>query len=333
MKHVGLFLVALLIVVLLVVPFGCGVQTSCLDDICIYHGKQPPYGKAPYSEGNGGDNLVHIVNNPKAIDPTWEQLKSFLTMDDTDEHPYLPEIYMCADFAEEIQNNAEAAGIRAAFVTIDFEDGSIGHALNAFNTSDRGLFYIDCTGPGLIVITPTGGNETYDTEHDWDKAAYIEIGEPYGIVSLDVATCPEYSCYEAYEQEEADFETRLEQYNQRREQYNQRREQSNQKLEQFNQEVDAYNSDVDAYNSWIEGKVFYVDTPEYQTQQEWYARLQQEGQNLDTQGQTLHTEEQILDTEEQTLRTEGQALDTEEKSLGTYYEPLGTVSRVRIYWP
>ena len=68
--------------------------------------------------------------------------------------PSPPEI--CADFAERLHNEAEMAGIRCAYVDISLSGYSdpynnaipsdTGHALNAFETTDRGLVYIDVTG-------------------------------------------------------------------------------------------------------------------------------------------------------------------------------------------
>ena len=95
----------------------------------------------------GGDgHKIELFNNPEARNPSWSELERFLRRDKTDQQPYEPLSFVCADFAETLHNNAEEAGIRAAFVALDIVDEQDGHALNAFNTSDRGLVYIDDTG-------------------------------------------------------------------------------------------------------------------------------------------------------------------------------------------
>lgn len=96
-------------------------------------------------------HYITLQNNPHAVDPSWEELKEFLLEDNTDRRTYDFNTFVCADFAEMLHNNAEAAGIRAAFVCVQlgpcaFFSTSGGHALNAFETTDRGLVYIDCTG-------------------------------------------------------------------------------------------------------------------------------------------------------------------------------------------
>ena len=78
--------------------------------------------------------------------------------------PQNPDV--CADFAERLHNDAEMAGIRCAYVSIDLSGytdpnhlgipSDTGHALNAFQTIDRGLIYVDDTnspGPARCVKT------------------------------------------------------------------------------------------------------------------------------------------------------------------------------------
>ena len=95
----------------------------------------------------GGDGEpIELINNPDATNPTYSELLAFIQEDSTDTNDYLenPYIgYVCADFAEDVHNNAEAAGIRAAWVSIDFEGSDVGHAVNAFETTDLSLVYID----------------------------------------------------------------------------------------------------------------------------------------------------------------------------------------------
>ena len=130
----------------------------------------------------GGDGEpIELTDNPNATDPTYAELLAFLEADQTDKYSYIvgpPKVaYICADFARDVHNNAEAAGIRAAWVGIDLESQAEGHALNAFQTTDRGLVFIDCTGVGLWDET---GDRTC-----WDRRAYVETGQPYAVAYID----------------------------------------------------------------------------------------------------------------------------------------------------
>jgi hypothetical protein len=89
-------------------------------------------------------NTIELFNSPEAGDPTWQELKEFLWEDKTDQLLYNQTFFVCADFAEMLHNNAEKNGLRAGFVTVDL--GSQLHALNIFNTTNKGLIFIDDTG-------------------------------------------------------------------------------------------------------------------------------------------------------------------------------------------
>jgi hypothetical protein len=96
------------------------------------------------------------------------------------ENPKPPRI--CADFAEMVHNNAEKTGIRCAYVSIDLSGYSdaygygipadTGHALVAFETIDRGLVYIDCTG--IASFGPS----------NCDKIVDVQINKHYIPISL-----------------------------------------------------------------------------------------------------------------------------------------------------
>jgi len=121
---------------------------------------QPPY--------QGAD----IVNYETASNPTWAQLLDFLRNDRTDEKAYVPGVYMCGDYARDVHNNAEQAGIRAAYVAIELVGAD--HALNAFKTTDRGLVFIDCTG---LLASESGPSNC-------DKTVDVKLGKRYVPKSL-----------------------------------------------------------------------------------------------------------------------------------------------------
>jgi hypothetical protein len=129
---------------------------------------------------------VVLMNTESATNPTWDELIAFLKADDTDRILYQEGKFVCADFAERLHNNAEKAGIRAAFVTIDIYGDANGHALNAFETTDKGLTYVDCTGSEVKL-------QELDS---FDKIAYVEIGKEYGAVSIHYTNTPDYEFYD-----------------------------------------------------------------------------------------------------------------------------------------
>ena len=131
----------------------------------IASGVQPPF--------QGAD----IVSNGTATNPTWAQLSDFLLKDKTDRKAYVPGVYMCGDFTRDVHNNAERAGIRAAYVAVELPGGY--HSLNAFQTTDKGLVFIDCTGLEASQSGPS----------NCDKTVNVTLGESYVPESL-FPECP-----------------------------------------------------------------------------------------------------------------------------------------------
>jgi len=83
---------------------------------------------------NGGRYELH--------DPTYSELLEFLKSDKTDDKKYIDNVYVCRHFANEVNNNSEAYGIRCAYVGVDLS-GPEDHAIVAFNTTDKGVIYYD----------------------------------------------------------------------------------------------------------------------------------------------------------------------------------------------
>lgn len=75
-------------------------------------------------------------------DPSYQEMQDFLEQDGTSEQEYSGNEYICVDFAVDVKANAAKEGIRCAFVAIEYI-GRIGHTIVAFDTTDRGLIYIE----------------------------------------------------------------------------------------------------------------------------------------------------------------------------------------------
>lgn len=171
---------------------------------------------------------VVLANNHSASDPTYDQLVQFLKSDDTSSLKYSYPNWTCADFAKQLHDNAEAKGIKAAFVGVEFYDGSIdysiyddgsgsfsppdlapdmGHGLNLFNTTDKGPVYVD---PSSL----------YEGSTD-DRIAYVVEGREFNEIDLDYATSTDYSFYTGYRQKYLDYIYELKEYNRLAKNYNQ----------------------------------------------------------------------------------------------------------------
>jgi len=82
--------------------------------------------------------------------PTYQELREFLADDKTDSKAYINGEYVCFDFAAELNNNAEARGIRAAYVRLRSKEWA--HAVVAFETVDRGLVFIEPQSDTVVEL-------------------------------------------------------------------------------------------------------------------------------------------------------------------------------------
>jgi hypothetical protein len=114
-----------------------------------------------YYETNESLYKMYIHNSPEASNVSYDELVSFILEDKTDQIPYGDDSYICIDYAVAVHDNAERQNISAGLVTCDVK-GSM-HALNVFNTTDRGLVYVDCTGA-----------RAGEPVHNYDKIAHID---------------------------------------------------------------------------------------------------------------------------------------------------------------
>jgi len=246
----------------------------------------------------GGDGEpIELMNNPDATNPTYAELVAFIDRDTTDALPYIekwPEAHVYADFAEEVHNNAEASGIRAAWVGIDyerydegdawwgiyFEEDYESHTLNAFETTDKGLIYIDCTRDnpgGPRILRDTLDSVSPSNLEPWDTVAYIETGREYGRIGVEHAGAFSYSFYEEYIQRWQEYEKLL----------------------------GEYNEDVTQLNEEIKEKVYEDESQKLAVMEAWELRIERKRQLIDE-----------LDEE----------LDC------FWYEPLGIVKDIYIRW-
>ena len=248
----------------------------------------------PYT-GTHGFQVV-LENNPEATDPSWEQLKAFLSEDKTDERDYVLGDFVCGSFAQDVHNNAEKAGIRAAWVAIDLANKPIGHALNAFNTTDLGMVFTDSTGDTAAaneaaVLRPELEQSAEAlTGHSRDRIAYVVRGKELGFISMDIAQSPDYFYYEQYRERSREYTTQLDEYNSK---------------------VAAYNNDVQAFNSWVSGKVFMAGSGEAGRADQWKGNLQ---------------------VSQYVLKTAKAEMEKSGAELGPLWKPMGIVSNIDIRW-
>ena len=114
-------------------------------------------------------------------DPTYNELTSFIAQDKTNEEEYIEDVFDCEQFSQQVNTNAENAGIRCAYVVIYFDGTDAGHGIVGFNTVDRGMVYVEPQSDEWVenleigndfwtdCIVPTGNYYYDDSPNDTIK--------------------------------------------------------------------------------------------------------------------------------------------------------------------
>ncbi len=107
--------------------------------------------------GYNFSSKIKLINNPKATSPTMNDLISFCLNYDHKGKKYVPNEYVCANFAERLHNVAESKGIRTAYVVVEFDSGEL-HAINLVETQTGQKKFIDTTAGNMTFVDVTLGN-------------------------------------------------------------------------------------------------------------------------------------------------------------------------------
>ena len=97
-------------------------------------------------------------------DPTYKELSQFIQDDKTDQIEYNPDNFTCIYFASAVKTNAFNKGLRCYYVNLQYNSTS-GHAIIAFNTTDRGFIYIE---PQLDVEVTVKEGESYSALNNFE---------------------------------------------------------------------------------------------------------------------------------------------------------------------
>lgn len=92
-----------------------------------------------------------VNTEPKLRNPAYHEVLQLVASDRTELNTYAEGSYACAKFAADFKSNAVKAGYNCGYVFVLFPDGK-SHALNAFNTTDRGLVFIEPQSDAVVSL-------------------------------------------------------------------------------------------------------------------------------------------------------------------------------------
>jgi len=131
-----------------------------------------------YDEGYRVGSIEGAGSGYTLRNPTYHELMDFLARDTTDQNEYLEGVYTCVDFVGELNNKAEANGLRSAYVYMEFPVDRA-HAIAAFETVDRGLVFIEPQFDDEVVLVL---GDSYSGNNGYEKPDYDDTVIRYNIV-------------------------------------------------------------------------------------------------------------------------------------------------------
>lgn len=111
---------------------------------------------------------------------TWQELTTFLSNDHTNWNAYDEDTYTCVNFAMDLQANAEKKNLHAWLVGVVFDPEESGHAFVAFETSDKGVVWIEPQDDYAYASVAIGKPlcMVVDTSACWEDGNVTEIIQP-----------------------------------------------------------------------------------------------------------------------------------------------------------
>lgn len=115
-----------------------------------YDGNLTSYNIYQESYQNGLNDVENRAFNLK--NPTSWEVWDFISSDSTDRLSYISGEFTCHDYSIRVKKNAFSAGYQCYYVCIEFT-APPGHAIIAFNTTDRGFIFIEPQLDEFVTLT------------------------------------------------------------------------------------------------------------------------------------------------------------------------------------
>jgi len=280
---------------------------------------------APWTNYNNRYVTIKTYRDAKPVN--YDDLILFLNRDNTEDVLYVKPTYTCVDFSATLYNNAEANGIKCGLVSVWFEEPVPGHAFNAFQTTDKGIVYIDCTG-----VNETCKRDGYGGT---DNNVYLQVGSQLGELPDNQTNGDlSYAFYAGRVQRINTYNTEMDQYNKDVEMYNDEVNRYEADLNDYNAQMSRHNSAVatfnsrssEEYKSYLNGDITYDEYSNwYNTNSANIPPAPTGGGSLDSRKSNLYYRSTSLDNRRAEL------MSREERKWITF-NPMGTVSNVDVYW-
>ncbi len=121
-----------------------------------------------YTQGlNDGAGRGYVIR-----DPSYAEMTAFIASDRTNLNTYSTSSYECFDFASDVCNNAFKEGYKCGLTYLEFPKYT--HALVCFNTTDRGLIFVEPQTDEIMTVK-VGIHYWHTTQSYDDTIVYYSI--------------------------------------------------------------------------------------------------------------------------------------------------------------
>lgn len=290
--------------------------------------------KVPVPSINASDLHPEATERRSAQVVSYAGLQSFLAGDRTENRTYEMPTYTCLDFAVDLHDRAEAAGIKNGIVSVSFEGKEAGHAFNAFPTTDKGIVYVDDTGANASVLA--------EGRASTDNVVYLQEGKELGEFPMSqVDGHLDYAFYldrkariQAYQEQWKQYAANLTAYNAEVDDFNSQSAANNRFYASYKADCDQYSAAVSEYNRQMDrhNQVGAPAPTNLAELQAWKARLEAQYDQYAADWDRLNGWNKNLESKLSRLKAWRNSLTDAEEYHWITYAPPGVVDDIEIYW-
>ncbi len=301
--------------------------------------------RLPISNASG--QMLTITDYRYSSNVSYKELTAFLANDTTYLTDYNYPSYTCGDFAVRLHDDAEAHGIRSGVVGVTFnvsgnadvnDSGDLsvdhngrnisdpGHGFNVFNTTDRGLVYVDATG-----ITRSAKELEYEPHI---MAVYMKQGLPLGEIELGQAESLDYAYYQQRDKQYQAYVQNVSQYLHEASNYSRKTDTLNDTYNTYEKDLEVFDVEYDNFSAELnDSNGSNAITPgssmRLESQREMLAN---ELDDLNARLDAIQDQSLALDAEEKLLAEKRASLEQDEADQTIIIAQWGVVDRVVVFW-
>lgn len=331
----------------LLVCLAFGALAIVVSGSILYNILYPPVWTERLSVLNATGQHLTVTEYRYATNVSYAELISFLHNDTTYLADYVSPNYTCGDFAVHLHDDAEAQGIRCGIVGVALNasgytgldaryvvparfgagnESDTGHGFTVFNTTDKGLVYIDATG-----IT---SEEKAQGRQPHYMIVYFQQDMPLGEIWINQSESLDYSYFQQKENLYLAYDQKINDYNDEVKDFNAETNAFNQTFKSYASDREAFDTEYDRFsaelNDLVDANVSGDDMPEQLDL--WREGLIRWQDALNVKLGTIKTQSNELDAKKRLLHEKRAELEQSEEADWEMTRPLGVVDNVMVYW-